>query len=166
MSIKALKSAENRGIPVVMAAQKDPAVARPGEADIYRIGVVGNLIKLGDCRDGTLKALIEGKRRVQVTRLMENGEFMKATTEDLTEPAIQGLDKLLDSVASAFVASRYKSLAANRSTFVSALSDASVIADRIASQLPIEIEKKQELLETIGTEERLGKILAILNASK
>ena len=101
-----------------------------------------------------------------MTRLIEDGEFMKATTEDLTEPAIQGLDKLLDSVASAFVASRYKSLAANRSTFVSALSDASVIADRIASQLPIEIEKKQELLETIGTEERLGKILAILNASK
>jgi ATP-dependent Lon protease len=44
-SIKAIRSAANRQLPIVMAAQKDPAVESPGDADIYRIGVVGNLLR-------------------------------------------------------------------------------------------------------------------------
>jgi ATP-dependent protease La (LON) substrate-binding domain/Bacterial RNA polymerase, alpha chain C terminal domain len=116
MSIKAIKSAVNRKLPIAMAAQKDPTAERPNEADIYRIGIVGNLIKVVDLPDGTMKVLIEGKRRVRVTQFTKNGEFMEAKTEALTEPAVRGLDKLLESVASAFVSSRHKSLAANRST--------------------------------------------------
>ena len=48
----------NRQLPIVMAAQKDPAVESPNDADIYRIGVVGNLLKVADLPDGTLKVLI------------------------------------------------------------------------------------------------------------
>ena len=44
-SIKAIRSAMNRQLPIVMAAQKDPALESPNDADIYRIGVVGSLIK-------------------------------------------------------------------------------------------------------------------------
>jgi hypothetical protein len=46
MSINAIKSADNRKIPIAMAAQKDPTVESPGDADIYRTGVVGTLIKV------------------------------------------------------------------------------------------------------------------------
>jgi hypothetical protein len=61
-SIKAIKSAVNRKLPIAMAAQKDPTAERPNEADSYPIGIVGNLIKVVDLPDGTLKVLIEGKR--------------------------------------------------------------------------------------------------------
>jgi Lon protease-like protein len=165
MSIKAIKSAVNRKLPIAMAAQKDPTAERPNEADIYRIGIVGNLIKVVDLPDGTLKVLIEGKRRVRVTQFTKSGEFMEAKTEALTEPAVEGLDKLLESVASAFVSSRHKSLAANRSTFRTARGDASasVIADRVASGLSIEISQKQELLELLNPADRLKKLLAYMN---
>jgi len=76
-SIKAIRSAMNRQLPIVMAAQKDPTVESPNDADIYRIGVVGSLIKVADMSDGTLKALIECRRRVRVTQLIEGGEFME-----------------------------------------------------------------------------------------
>lgn len=165
MSIKAIRSAENRKIPIVMAAQKDPAVESPGDADIYRTGVIGTLIKVEHLPDGTLKALIEGRRRVRVTRLTADGEFFKAKTEEITEPATDGVDRLLDSVASAFVSRRFKSLAANRSIFLTARGNPSVIADRVASHLPIEISQKQELLELLNPADRLEKLLAYLNAS-
>jgi len=163
-SIKAIKSAVNRKLPIVMAAQIDPKVESPNEADIYRIGVVGNLIKVADSPDGTLKALIECKRRVRVTQLIENGEFIAAKTDDLTEPVVQGLDKLLESVASAFVSSRYKSLAANSSVFVTSRGNPSLIADRIASDLQIEVSQKQELLELLNPADRLDKLLAYLSS--
>ena len=164
-SVKAIKSAVSRKLPIVIAAQKDPTAESPNDTDIYRIGVVGDLIKVVDLPDGTLKVLIEGKRRVRVTQFTKNQEFMEARTEALTEPAVEGLDKLLESVASAFVASRHKSLAANRSTFRTASGDASasVIADRVASGLAMEISQKQELLEQLNPADRLKKLLAYMN---
>src|SRR5215467_7732752 len=51
-SIKAIRSAMNRQLPIVMAAQKDPALESPNDADIYRICVVGSLIKVADLPDG------------------------------------------------------------------------------------------------------------------
>jgi Lon protease-like protein len=162
-SIEAIRSAVSRKLPIVMAAQKDPAIESPSAADIYRIGVVGNLIKVADLPDGTLKALIECRRRVRVTQLIEDGEFMTARAEELKEPATESLDKLLESVASAFVSSHFKSLAANRSIFLTSLRNPSAIADRIASDLPIEVSQKQELLELLSPAKRLEKLLSHLS---
>jgi len=164
MSINAIKSAENRKVPIVMAAQRDPTIENPGDADIYRTGVVGTLIKVEELPDGTLKALIEGKRRVRLTNLKADGEFLEAKTEELTEPATHGVEKLLESVASAFVSGRFKSLTTNRSVFLSARSNPSAIADRVASHLPIEISEKQALLELLNPAERLEKLVVHLNA--
>jgi Lon protease-like protein len=163
-SIKAIRSAVNRKLPIVMAAQKDPAIENPKDSDIYRIGVVGNPIRVADLPDGTLKVLIECRRRVRVTQLIEDGEFMQARAEELKEPATEGLDQLLESVASAFVSSRFKSLAANRSIFLNSLRDPSVIADRMASDLPIEVSQKQELLELLNPAKRLEKLLSHLTS--
>ena len=164
MSINAIKSAENRKIPIAMAAQKDPKVVSPGDSDIYRTGVVGTLIKVEALPDGTLRALIEGKRRVRVTLLKANGEFLEAKTEELTEPATDGVEKLLESLASAFVSGQFKSLTSNRSVFLSARSNPSAIADRVASNLPIEISQKQALLELLDPAERLEQLVVHLNA--
>ena len=186
-SIKAIKSAQDRKIPIVMAAQKDPAVESPGDAHIFRIGVVGNLCKVVDLLDGTLKALVEGKRRVRVSRLATDGEFITARTEELTEPATERLDELLQSVASAFVSSRSKWLGSNRpiqvpgiwgrmpirvpghpstwrSVFATTRANPSIVADRIASHLPIEMSQKQELLELLDPAVRLEKLLPHLTS--
>jgi Lon protease-like protein len=162
-SIKAIRSAMNRQLPIVMAAQKDPALESPNDADIYRIGVVGSLIKVADLPDGTLKALIECRRRVRVTQLIEGGEFMEARIEEVTEPVTEGLDKLLESVTSAFVSSGLKSPATNRSISLASRRNQSAIADRIASDLPIEVSEKQELLELLNPAKRLEKLLGHLS---
>ena len=42
----------NRQLPIVMDAQKDPALESPNDSDIYRIGLVGSLIKVADLPEG------------------------------------------------------------------------------------------------------------------
>ncbi|GEM_PF-3511743 len=166
-SIRAVRSAWERKVPIVMAAQKDASVANPGIDDIYPIGVLGVLVRVESMTDGTLKALIEGKGRVRISRFLLDAEQFGAQVEAIGEQpsAEAGVEHLLELVASAFVSARFKSLAGNRSIYLTANSNASVIADRIASHLQIGIERKQELLETTSTDERLRKILAILNAA-
>jgi ATP-dependent Lon protease len=69
------------------------------------------------------------------------------------------LDKLVESVASAFVSSGLQSLATNRSISLTSRCNPSAIADRIASDLPIESSQKQELLELLNPAKRLEKLL-------
>jgi hypothetical protein len=94
-----------------------------------------------------------------VTQLTRSGEFMEARTEELTEPVTEGLDKLLESITSAFASSRFKSPAANRSISLASGRNPSAIADRIASDLPLEVSQKQELLELLNPAKRLEKLL-------
>ena len=98
-----------------------------------------------------------------MTQLIEDGEFTAARTEELTEPVTEGLDKLLESVVSAYASSRFKSRAANRSISLASRSNPSAIADRIVSDLPIEVSQKQELLELLNPAKRLEKLLEYLS---
>src|SRR5581483_2656410 len=111
-SIKAVESAWKRRVPIVMAAQKDAAAANPRAGEIHPIGVLGALVRVEPMADGTLKALIEGKRRVRVSRFLLDEEAFSAQVDALgEEPASgEGVEKLLELVASSFVSSRYKSL--------------------------------------------------------
>ena len=83
---------------------------------------------------------------------------MEARVEELTEPVTKGLDKLLESVASAFASNRFKSRATNRSISLTSGRNPSAIADTIASGLPIEVSQKQELLELLNPAKRLEKL--------
>jgi ATP-dependent Lon protease len=150
----------------VMAAQRDGSVGNPGKDEIYETGVLGSLIRIEPLPDGTLKALIEGAKRVRITRFINDSESFQAEVEWIVETAESGeTKKLLELVASAFVSGRFKSLAANRSIYLTADGDASVIADRIASHLPMNVWEKQVLLETPNAAERLRRILAFLTAT-
>jgi ATP-dependent Lon protease len=162
-SINAIRSAMNRQLPIVMAAQKDPALESPNDADIYRIGVVGSLIKVADLADGTLKALIECRRRVRVTQLIEGGEFIEARTEEVTEPLTEGLDKTARVGRCRICFKRLQIEATNRSISLASRRNPSAIADRIASDLPIEASQKQELLELLNPAKRLEKLLGHLS---
>lgn len=169
MSVGAIRLAEERKLPIIMAAQKDAMIARPSAADIYEIGVMGALIRVQHLSDGTLKVLIEGKKRVRVTRLTAAQDFLKAGADEIAELAGTDaeVEKILESVASAFVSGRFKSLAANRSIFLTVKGerDISRITDLLASYLPIAVDEKQKLLETINPVDRLKTIAAYLSGT-
>ena len=94
-----------------------------------------------------------------MSQVIEDREFMEARTEEVNEPVTEGLERLLESVASAFVSSGFKSQATNRSISLASHRSPSAIADRIASDLPIEASQKQELLELLNPAKRLEKLL-------
>jgi len=71
----------------------------------------------------------------------------------------EGLEKLLESVSSAFVSSGFKSPATNRSISHASRPNPSAIVDRIASDLPIEVSEKQALLELLNLAKRLQNLL-------
>jgi ATP-dependent Lon protease len=74
-SIKALEEATQKQGPIFLSSQKDAKTNEPTEEDIYKIGTLGTVVQMLKLPDGTVKVLIEGKKRAQVVRFINNPDF-------------------------------------------------------------------------------------------
>ena len=77
-SIRSLEKAMTEGKRVLLVAQKNAGVDDPGADDIYRIGTVASILQLLKLPDGTVKVLVEGVRRAQITELELEDAFFRA----------------------------------------------------------------------------------------
>src|SRR3989344_6948961 len=88
--INALEDAMSKQSDIVLAAQKDAKTNNPDEKDIYQVGTVGSIIQLLRLPDGTVKVLVEGKRRVRIKNFVNNeGHFVvvcEAIDEEVSNP--------------------------------------------------------------------------------
>src|SRR6516165_9797058 len=84
-SIRALEAAEAAKKPILLAAQKDARVAEPGPDDIHALGTLGTVVQILRLPDGTVKALLEGKKRARVVRYAGQDEFFQVEVEEIEE---------------------------------------------------------------------------------
>src|SRR5436309_5948005 len=84
-SIRALEEAMNKQKFILLAAQKDAKTNDPTEDDIYRVGTLGTVVQLLRLPDGTVKVLVEGKKRARVTRYLSNAEYFLVEAEAVEE---------------------------------------------------------------------------------
>ena len=68
-SIAALESAMKSEKGIFMVAQKNAQKDEPAESDIYKVGAIGVIIQLLRLPDGTVKVLVEGKKRGIIKRV-------------------------------------------------------------------------------------------------
>ena len=57
----------------------------PEPKDVYSVGTVGTIIQLLRLPDGTVKVLVEGKRRVRIKEFLQTDGFFMVDTEDIIE---------------------------------------------------------------------------------
>jgi ATP-dependent Lon protease len=84
-SIKALEEATQKQSLIFLSSQKDAKTNDPTEEDIYKIGTLGAVVQMLKLPDGTVKVLIEGKRRAKVARFIANADFFLVDVEDAPE---------------------------------------------------------------------------------
>ena len=167
-SIKALEEATQKQGPIFLSSQKDAKTNDPTETDIYRIGVLGNVVQMLKLPDGTVKVLIEGKKRAQVARFLTHPEFFMVEVEDVTElveknPEVEALIREVHSTFENYVKLR-KKIPPEMVMSVSSIEDPGRLGDTIVTHLGIKIEDRQNLLETLNATERLEKILGHMRA--
>jgi ATP-dependent Lon protease len=84
-SIKALEEATQKQGPIFLSSQKDAKTNEPTEEDIYKIGTLGTVVQMLKLPDGTVKVLIEGKKRAQVARFLNSPDFFLVEVEEAPE---------------------------------------------------------------------------------
>ncbi len=162
-SIKALESAVGGDKLIFLATQRDAKVNDPASKDIFSMGTIGHVVQLLRLPDGTVKVLVEGKKRARASEYTEQEEILWVDVEEVQETAQRPaeMDTLVRSVNSAFetYVRLNKKIPPEMIMSVSALDDPSRLADTIIAHLGIKLEDKQLLLETVDPAERLEKVL-------
>ena len=165
-SVRALEEVMKDDKQILLAAQVDPAEDDPEPAGIYQSGVLANVLQLLKLPDGTVKVLVEGQARVSITEYLENDSFFEAEAELLSEmpgdpTAIEALTR---TVAEEF--ERYakvkKNIPEEALAAVGESQEAAKLADLVAGHLGVEVNQKQELLETLSVSDRLEKVYGLM----
>ncbi|NOD63469.1 MULTISPECIES: endopeptidase La [unclassified Ruegeria] len=165
-SVRALEEVMQDDKQILLSSQIDPGVDDPDVDGIYRSGVLANVLQLLKLPDGTVKVLVEGQARVQITEFLENEQFFEARAEYLTEiPGdVTTTEALLRTVADEF--ERYakvrKNIPEEALAAVGETTEPAKLADLVSGHLGIEVEQKQELLETLSVSERLEKVYGLM----
>jgi ATP-dependent Lon protease len=165
-SVSALADAMNRDKRVFLATQTKAGIDNPGEEDISQIGTIGKILQLLRLPDGTVKVLVEGVVRAKILHFFESEDFFRVEIEEVFEPPISEAEDtaLTRSIVQTFeeYAKANKNISRELVASVSAMADASKLADTVASHFSFKIEDKQRLLETIDLSERLSLLLSLI----
>src|SRR5262247_660440 len=84
-SIAALEQAMAADKEIVLSAQKKAKTNEPTPEDIFAIGTIGQIIQLLRLPDGTVKVLVEGKRRARLKKFLPSEEFFLVEVEEIPE---------------------------------------------------------------------------------
>ncbi|MBI2088772.1 MAG: endopeptidase La [Deltaproteobacteria bacterium] len=167
-SIKALEEATQKQGPIFLSSQKDAKTNDPAENDIYRVGTLGSVVQMLKLPDGTVKVLIEGKKRAQVARFINHPDFFLVEVEEIAEVVERNteVEALVREVHSTFenYVKLKKKIPPEMVMSVSSIDDPARLADTIVAHLGIKLEDRQNLIETLNAGERLEKVLGHMRA--
>jgi ATP-dependent Lon protease len=161
-SVRALEAAMRDGKQILMAAQKNAEQNDPSVDDIYRVGTIATILQLLKLPDGTVKVLVEGGGRAQITEFRETESYFVANVEPM--PDVIGDAKELEALARSVVAQFEQYIKLNKKiapevlVSLNQIEDPSKLADTVASHLSLKIAEKQEILEAAPVAERLERV--------
>ncbi len=165
-SINALEEAMSQQTEIVLVAQKDAKTNNPKPEDIYKVGTLGSIIQLLRLPDGTVKVLIEGKKRVQIENYVQHDNFFKVEVKELSDDVdsdteAQALMRSLKTTFETYVKLN-KRIPPEILMRVTSIDDFSELADIIVAQLNLKLEDKQSILELNNPAARLEELLNMM----
>jgi ATP-dependent Lon protease len=168
-SIAALDEAMNRGKEIFLAAQRNAKTNEPTPDDIFIVGSVGVIMQLLRLPDGTVKVLIEGKRRGKIRRFVQTEPYFLVEFDEIPETHVASveIEALMRSVQSTFemYVKLNKKIQPEVLMSVQAIDDPSRLADTIIANLPtIKLADRQGLLEMDVPKQRLERLIELMQA--
>ncbi|MGZ6290650.1 MAG: endopeptidase La [Syntrophales bacterium] len=166
-SIAALESAMKSEKGIFMVAQKSAQKDEPAESDIHKVGAIGVIIQLLRLPDGTVKVLVEGKKRGIIREYLANEDFFLVNVEeieDLDDRNQVKSEALTRNIRESFenYAKLGKKVHMEMVSTIASIDSPSKLADVVASHISLKLEEKQKLLEIFDVNERLEAVYELM----
>lgn len=168
-SLTLIKSLGKKQRYIGLVCQKDAAVEDPKAADLYRMGVLAEVIRVIELADDNLSIIVQAKKRFEWQALTQTTPYLKATYQLMETTKAQKDDKeykaILDSIREAMVHMLQMLGEPPKELVQTIQSDAfsEMLIGYCGTNLPIDSREKQELLSIRDEKEQAYRLLMILN---
>lgn len=165
-SIKALERTIGDKTDIILASQKEVKINDPSPDQIYRVGILASIVQHLRLPDGTVKTILEGKKRIRIVEYLPSKDFLMVEAKVLEEKLPEGaeaealLRTVYTSVENYFKLHKY--IPSEALAKISTIDNCGELADVIASYLNLRFEDKQEVLEITDAALRLKKVLQLI----
>jgi len=163
-SIKALEAAMESGKSILLAAQRVASKDDPGAEDLYTVCSIANILQMLKLPDGTVKVLVEGNQRANLSDIQESAGFLTGVADPV--PPAEGPEATeVEAMRRTMVAQFDQYVKLNKKippeilTSIAGIDEAGRLADTIAAHLPLKLEQKQEVLEMFDVKKRLEHLM-------
>jgi ATP-dependent Lon protease len=168
-SIAAIDAAIARDKEIFLAAQKRPRTNTPSADDMFEVGTLGTIHQFHRLPDGTVKVLVEGRRRARIVRWIDHEAHFLCEVEPLDETfaASVEVEALIRSVQSSFetYVKLNKRVPPEVLMTAQTLDEPGRLADTVVVHLgSIKLADRQQLLETTDAVARLERLHEVMQA--
>ncbi len=166
-SLSAVEAALAEDNRLVAVAQCDSQAEEPELNELCRVGVEVRIVRVLRMPDGSTSLLVQGRQRVQIEDVIDEGPHLSAVVTPLWERTSSGgpsVDVLMRAVLNLFERCLDLSPDLSDDAYVAALNapDPGALADVIAFSLPFDLGVKQEILENLDPVLRLQQVSVLL----
>lgn len=150
-----------------VVTQIDEEIEEPSYGDLHKIGTVAQILKLIKMPDGSRSIVIQGKSVFEVEEFTQDQPYFRATTKSYPrEMDIQGLE-LSASIrnvkeTAVNIINKSPNIPSEAAIAVNNINSPIFLLNFIASNLNVDIDDKQDLLETQKFSDNLDKIMEFL----
>ncbi|MGI9306821.1 MAG: endopeptidase La [Gammaproteobacteria bacterium] len=168
ISLDALNKAMEEGGRVFLATQKSPETDDPEAGDLYEVGCVANVLQMLRLPDGTVKVLVEGISRANAVYAAKPDEVIFADITPLeaenipNEEESSALRRAFRAQISAYAKVNGK-VGDELLAKIKGVEDLERLVDNVAGFFPLNIKRRQEMLEMKDLTARANAALALIN---
>ncbi|MDX2135693.1 MAG: endopeptidase La [Saprospiraceae bacterium] len=163
-SIRAVQKAyeDNRYIGVL--SQQDVTIESPSTRDLYNIGTIARILKLLKMPDGSTTAILQGRKRFRLEHMIKEDPYMEGRVESLEYIQPKNTMEFKALISSIRDAARHiielsPQIPSEAVVMLKNISNDNFLLNFIASNLGIEVQYKQQILEINDLAEKADTIL-------
>ena len=165
-SVAAVEQAMETDRTILAIAQREQDTEDVGPGDLFSIGVEAHIQRVLKMPDGSTSIVVQGRRRLRVVEFLEERPMLRAHAEPIysDEEKTIAVEAMMRAVLSLFekVVKLSRTLPDDSYIMAMNVDEPGWLADLIASTLPLDVPRRQEILETIDPEERLRRLSIML----
>jgi ATP-dependent Lon protease len=178
-SIKALEAAMEAERRIMLVAQKAAAKDEPSVSDMFEVGCISTILQMLKLPDGTVKVLVEGQQRAQVSKIIDGNQHFTATVVPVESASSDAKSSEIEALRRAVLQQFDQYVKLNKKippeilTSIASIDDPGRLADTIAAHLPLKLDNKQVVLDLAEVKPRLENLfeqiereVEILNVDK
>ena len=168
-SIKLIQDAYKGNKIIGVVSQKDSSIEEPKYDDLYRVGTVAQIVKLLKMPDGSSTAILQGKKRMSLLKLIQPEPYLIANVNPFNEKrdtkfnkeSVALFDSLKDMALS--IIKQSPNIPSEASFAIKNIESPTFLVNFISSHMQADVADKQKMLEEPNVLDRANALLKHLD---